>query len=77
MESRSHRELDNVPTMSTKSKIGLRIKNATSVCPAKKSNNDLEDDDKSIKASTESSRRKNHSEKKEKEAKQFVQEDDE
>ena len=47
------------------------------VCPAKKSKNDLEDDDKSKKSPTEPSRRKNHSEKKKKESKQFVQEDDE
>ena len=36
------------------------------VCPTKKSNNDLEDDDKSIKSPTESSRRKKYSKEKEK-----------
>ena len=47
------------------------------VCPAKKSNSNLNDDDKSKNPSSELSKRKNHSEKKKKEAKQCVQEDDE
>ena len=36
------------------------------LCPAKKSNSDLDDDDKSKKSSSESSERNNHSEKKKK-----------
>ena len=47
------------------------------VCPAKRSNNDLDYYDKSKKSLSKSSRKKNHSEKKKKEAEQFVQEDDE
>ena len=49
-------------------KCGQKSHIAT-VCPAKKSNNDLEDDNKIKKLSTESSRRKKHSEKNKKKPK--------
>ena len=57
-------------------KFGQKVHIAT-VCPAKKSNSNLDDDDKSKKSSSESSKRNNHSEKKKKKAKKFVQEDNE
>ena len=47
------------------------------VCTSRKSNSDLDNDDKSKKSLLKSSRRNNHSEKKKKEAEQFVQEDHE
>ena len=57
-------------------KCGQKCHIAT-VCLTKKSNRDLDDDDKSRKSLSELSKRKNHSEKKKKETEQFFQEDDE